>query len=182
MRGRRRRGDRRRGVTAERVGAYEGVAQRRPAEQGALDARRVAGDPRERRGVTQEVLGLVVVEPLASRPHEVAEEVAELLGLPPGVFAVFGMCVGRPDPARPADIKPRPPQAVVLHHERYALEAQDAGIAAYDRAMVRFYAEQKMNVHGTWSVHSSKRIAGPETLSGRHRLIEALNALGFALK
>ncbi len=48
--------------------------------------------------------------------------------------------------------------------------------------MVRFYAEQKMNVHGTWSVHSSKRIAGPETLSGRHRLIEALNALGFALK
>ena len=105
------------------------------------------------------------------------EEVAELLGLPPGVFAVFGMCVGRPDPARPADIKPRPPQAVVLHHERYSLDAQDAGIAAYDRAMVRFYAEQKMNVHGTWSVHSSKRIAGPETLSGRHRLVEALKAL-----
>ena len=25
-------------------------------------------------------------------------------------------------------------------------------------------------------------IAGPETLSGRHRLVEALQALGFALK
>ena len=123
-------------------------------------------------------LGMVYIGGMRNRP----EEVAELLGLPPGVFAVFGMCVGRPDPARPADIKPRPPQAVVLHHERYALEAQDAGIAAYDRAMERFYAEQKMNVHGTWSVHSSKRIAGPETLSGRHRLVEALNALGFALK
>ncbi|HRM71274.1 MAG TPA: nitroreductase family protein, partial [Thauera phenylacetica] len=123
-------------------------------------------------------LGMVYIGGMRNRP----EEVAELLGLPPGVFAVFGMCVGRPDPARPADIKPRPPQAVVLHHERYALDAQDAGIAAYDRAMERFYAEQKMNVHGTWSVHSSKRIAGPETLSGRHRLVEALNALGFALK
>jgi nitroreductase len=123
-------------------------------------------------------LGMVYIGGMRNHP----EEVAELLGLPPGVFAVFGMCVGRPDPARPADIKPRPPQAVVLHHERYSLEAQDEGIAAYDRAMVRFYAEQKMNVHGTWSVHSSKRIAGPETLSGRHRLIEALNALGFALK
>lgn len=123
-------------------------------------------------------LGMVYIGGMRNRP----EEVAELLGLPPGVFAVFGMCVGRPDPARPADIKPRPPQAVVLHHERYALDAQDAGIAAYDRAMERFYAEQKMNVPGTWSVHSSKRIAGPETLSGRHRLVEALNALGFALK
>lgn len=123
-------------------------------------------------------LGMVYIGGMRNHP----EAVAELLGLPPGVFAVFGMCVGRPDPARPADIKPRPPQSVVLHHERYSLEAQDAGLEAYDRAMTRFYEAQKMNVHGTWSVHSAKRIAGPETLSGRHRLIEALNALGFALK
>jgi hypothetical protein len=31
-------------------------------------------------------------------------------------------------------------------------------------------------------VHSAKRIAGPESLSGRDRLVEALHALGFQLK
>jgi hypothetical protein len=39
-----------------------------------------------------------------------------------------------------------------------------------------------MNVRGTWAVHSAKRIAGPESLSGRDRLVEALHALGFKLK
>ena len=91
--------------------------------------------------------------------------------------------VGRVVEPRPVlVVKPRPPQSVVLHHERYALEAQDAGIEAYNAAMARFYEEQQMNVHGTWSVHSAKRIAGPESLSGRDRLVEALHALGFKLK
>jgi hypothetical protein len=39
-----------------------------------------------------------------------------------------------------------------------------------------------MKVHGTWALHSAKRIAGPETLSGRDRLVEALHQRGFALK
>ena len=39
-----------------------------------------------------------------------------------------------------------------------------------------------MKVHGTWSVHSAKRIAGPDSLSGRDRLVEALRNLGFPLR
>ncbi len=112
------------------------------------------------------------------------ERVAELLGLPPRVFAVFGMTLGIEDPAAPpAAAKPRLPQAVVLHQERYRPVAeQQAGIDAYNAAMARFYEDQQMNVHGTWAVHSAKRIAGPETLSGRDRLVEALHGMGFALK
>lgn len=112
------------------------------------------------------------------------EQVAELLGLPPRVFAVFGMTLGIEDPAAPpAAVKPRLPQQVVLHRERYLPVAeQQPGIDAYNEAMARFYTAQNMNVHGTWSVHSAKRIAGPETLSGRGRLAEALHNLGFALK
>jgi nitroreductase len=112
------------------------------------------------------------------------EKVAELLGLPPRVFAVFGMTLGVEDPAAPpATVKPRLPQQVVLHQERYLPVAeQQAGIEAYNAAMARFYEDQKMNVHGTWAVHSSKRIAGPETLSGRDRLVETLRGMGFALK
>lgn len=127
-----------------------------------------------------ESLGLatVYIGGMRNRP----EEVARLLGLPPRVFAVFGMCVGYEDPTRPAAVKPRPPQPVVLHHESYALEAQDAPLDRYDQAMETFYAAQNMNVRGTWSVHSAKRVAGPDSLTGRHRLVEALRNLGFPLR
>jgi nitroreductase len=123
-------------------------------------------------------LGTVYIGALRNRP----EEVAELLGLPPKTVAIFGLCVGKPDPARPASIKPRPPQPMVLHHERYSLEAQEPGIETYNAAMARFYEEQNMKVHGTWAVHSSKRVAGPEALNGRDHLAAALHERGFTLK
>ncbi|MDR2015881.1 MAG: nitroreductase family protein [Azoarcus sp.] len=123
-------------------------------------------------------LGIVFIGSMRDKP----QEVADLLDLPPKTVAVFGMCVGTPDPARPASIKPRLPQSVVLHHERYSLGAQEPGIESYNAAMVRFYEQQKMNVRGTWAVHSSKRIAGTEALSGRDKLVNYLNVRGFALK
>ncbi|MCB1910143.1 MAG: nitroreductase family protein [Rhodocyclaceae bacterium] len=123
-------------------------------------------------------LSLVYIGGMRNQP----EEVARILGLPPRVFAVFGMCVGYADESKPASVKPRPAQSVVLHHERYSLEQQDAPLAAYDDAMARFYESQNMNVRGTWSVHSSKRVAGPASLTGRDRLVEALHKLGFAMK
>ncbi|MCB1889513.1 MAG: nitroreductase family protein [Rhodocyclaceae bacterium] len=123
-------------------------------------------------------LSLVYIGGMRNRP----EEVARLLGLPPRVFAVFGMCLGYEDTARPAAIKPRPPQPVVLHHETYSEAQQAAPLASYDQAMARFYESQGMAVRGTWSVHSAKRVAGAEALTGRDRLVEALHNLGFALK
>jgi nitroreductase len=123
-------------------------------------------------------LGIVYIGALRNEPGKVAE----LLELPPKTVAVFGLCVGKPDPASPASIKPRPPQSVVLHDERYSLDAQMPGIEAYNAAMARFYEEQKMTVHGTWAVHSSKRVANVGALFGRDRLLEALHERGFALK
>lgn len=123
-------------------------------------------------------LGTVYIGAMRNRP----EAVARLLQLPPRVVAVFGLCVGYPDPEQPAAIKPRPPQRVVLHRETYSLPLQDEGVAAYNAVMRRFYDEQGMQVHGTWAVHSAKRVAGPESLSGRDRLVEALKALGFPLR
>jgi len=143
---------------------------------GVIDAALAA----QNASVAAEALGLstVYIGGMRNRP----EEVARLLGLPPRVFAVFGMCVGYEDPARPASVKPRPPQRVVLHHERYDVPGQKEGIEAYNAAMADFYTAQQMNVRGTWAVHSSKRVAGPQSLSGRDRLVEALNTLGFKLK
>jgi nitroreductase len=111
------------------------------------------------------------------------EAVAELLGLPSRVFAVFGMTLGKEDPAQQASIKPRLPQSAVLHHERYhPVAEQQADVATYNEAMAAFYAQQQMKVRGTWAVHSGKRVATPEALTGRDRLKEALQALGFPLK
>ena len=87
------------------------------------------------------------------------------------------------DPAQQASVKPRLPQPAVLHHERYRPVAeQQADVATYNEAMAAFYAQQQMKVRGTWAVHSGKRVATPEALTGRDRLKEALQALGFPLK
>lgn len=123
-------------------------------------------------------LGTVYIGAMRNQPEAVAAE----LQLPPRVVAVFGLCVGTPDPAQPADVKPRPPQSVVLHNETYSLPAQDAGLATYDTAMAAFYASQGMKVRGTWSNHSAKRVRDAAALSGRDRLVAALNQLGFPLK
>lgn len=123
-------------------------------------------------------LGIVYIGAMRNRP----EEVAAVLGLPPHVFAVFGMCVGYPDPAKPAAIKPRLPQSVVLHRETYKLTEQDDAIAQYNEVMNAFYTQQQMNISGDWSEHSVKRVASPGSLTGRDRLREALNHLGFQLR
>lgn len=115
--------------------------------------------------VAAESLGLGIVYIGAMRNHP--EDVAAVVGLPPHVFAVFGMCVGYPDPAKSAAIKPRLPQSAVLHRETYKLTEQDEAIARYNDVMKAFYSEQQMNIPGDWSEHSAKRVATPESLSGR---------------
>lgn len=123
-------------------------------------------------------LGMVYIGGIRNHP----EEVAKLLGLPPLVFATFGMCVGYPDPAKTAAVKPRLSQSAVLHRETYQLAAQIEATALYDRVMKDFYAAEKMPVDGDWSEHSVRRIATVASLSGRDRLREVLKDLGFGLR
>jgi nitroreductase len=122
-------------------------------------------------------LGTVYIGALRNRP----QEVAAMLNLPPHVFAVFGLCVGYPNPNVTAAIKPRLPQSAVLHRETYKLAEQNQAIAQYNQVMKEFYTSQQMNVPGDWSEHSSKRVAAPESLSGRSKLQEILKKLGFKL-
>nr|WP_245329476.1 hypothetical protein [Bradyrhizobium canariense] len=62
------------------------------------------------------------------------------MGLPPNVVAAFGRCVGYPDAERPAHVKPRLRQDVVIHHERYSGAADEGGIASYNAALRGFQA------------------------------------------
>ncbi|MBW4596557.1 MAG: NADPH-dependent oxidoreductase [Brasilonema angustatum HA4187-MV1] len=130
--------------------------------------------------VAAESFGLGTVYIGAMRNHP--EAVAEVLDLPPHVFAVFGLCVGYADSTVETAIKPRLPQRAVLHRETYKLTQQDESITFYNQVMKAFYNSQQMNVTGDWTEHSAKRVAFAESLSGRDRLREALKNLGFELR
>ena len=122
-------------------------------------------------------LGTVYIGALRNRP----EDVAQAVGLPSGAVVVFGLVVGLPDPARPASVKPRLDQSVVLHRESYNLEGQRAGIAAYDGVAKAFQESQGQNPIG-WRAQVLARSRDGTALHGRERLKAALRALGFPLR
>lgn len=129
--------------------------------------------------VAAESLGLGTCYIGAMRNHP--EQVAEVLGLPPDAFAVFGLCIGWPDPARPAEVKPRLPQPAVLHLERYDASAEPAEVERYEPAMRAFQASQRMT-EVAWSAQAASRVRSPDSLTGRHTLRDSLKRLGFGLE
>jgi nitroreductase len=118
-------------------------------------------------------LGSVFVGAVRNRPEEIAAE----LGLPPHAVAAFGLAVGEPDPAERAGIKPRLPQAAVLHHETYDAETADAHIDVYDERLTAY--NQRFGLPGNWSDRVLARLHGPSSMAGRHRLREVLLRLGL---
>jgi nitroreductase len=122
-------------------------------------------------------LGTVYIGALRNHPEAVAAE----LGLPERAYAVFGLVVGHPDHDRPAAVKPRLPQAAVLHRERYGLDAQHEAIARHDLHMGAFRAEQKLSSQD-WSELAVERLRTVDALKGRHVLRNVLHRLGFQLR
>jgi nitroreductase len=122
-------------------------------------------------------LGSVYIGAIRNKPEAIATE----LGLPPKVFALFGLCVGYPDPAVRTGVKPRLAQPVVLHREQYSLDAQRDAIRHYDVILRAFQGEQGA-LPVDWSRQAIDRVKGPETLRGRDRLREALGGFGFSLR
>ena len=92
---------------------------------------------------------------------------------------MFGMCVGYASGA--SEVKPRLPQEVVLHREVYDTTHEQAHRAAYDARMSAFSARNEMAAD-TWSMRVIGRTSKIAAMSGRDKLVAALNALGFELK
>jgi hypothetical protein len=96
-------------------------------------------------------------------------------------MALFGMCVGYPDPAVPTGVKPRLPQPAVLHREQYSTAAQSSAFTDYDRRLRAFQREQRMTEIG-WTELAANRVRTVASLHGRDRIRQALDILGFELR
>ena len=163
-------------AAAQRTGASaEGLHYLETLFVGVIDAALAA----QNAVVALESLGMssVYIGAIRNQPEQVAAE----LGLPPRVLPVFGLCVGYADESRPTEVKPRLPQSVVLHREQYDAPAQQQGIAQYDDVMGAFQSAQGLSAAG-WTSRSLARWRSRESLHGRDRLRDALQALGFELR
>jgi nitroreductase len=107
--------------------------------------------------------------------------VAGLLGLPPGVMGVFGLCVGYAAPEVTNAVKPRLPQAAVLFHDRYGSAEEPALRAGYDAKMAAFSAQHEMGAT-SWSQRVIARMGKLTAMGGRDKLTDVLRSLGFPLK
>lgn len=107
--------------------------------------------------------------------------VAELLGLPKQSFVVFGLCVGYATEKAAGEVKPRLPQATVLHRERYDASGEAEQRKTYDEEMSRFSARHELQA-ATWTQRVLNRLGPLASMNGRERMRAALAKLGFEIR
>ena len=102
------------------------------------------------------------------------EEVAQVLGLPPHVYCVFGMCLGWPAENPPQ--KPRMAFEDVVHYERYEEGRTHRAVADYDKELAKHYrATGKSTTDDSWS----DDIGGKFGKRPRDTLRKVLKGRGF---
>ena len=109
------------------------------------------------------------------------ERVHALLGLPRQAFVVFGLCVGYATDTAKGEVKPRLPQATVLHRERYDASNADGERKTYDQEMSRFSARHELQA-ATWTQRVLNRLGPIKSMNGRERMRAALKSLGFEIR
>ncbi|SKA12106.1 Nitroreductase [Enhydrobacter aerosaccus] len=129
--------------------------------------------------VAAESLGLGTVYIGAMRNDPV--RVAKLLGLPPQSFVVVGLCVGYAAETGAGEVKPRLPQATVLHREQYNVENEIAERHAYDAEMANFSQRHELQA-ATWTQRVLNRLGPIKSMNGREKLRTVLAGLGFEIR
>lgn len=103
-------------------------------------------------------------------------EVTELLELPMFVLPLFGFCVGHPADA--PDVKPRMPQAMLVHENRYQ-PVDKKVLAQYDEQITAYYQQRDSNQRSeTWS-QLIQRLIIKET---RPFILDYLHQQGWATR
>ncbi|MBE5250820.1 oxygen-insensitive NADPH nitroreductase [Mixta mediterraneensis] len=103
-------------------------------------------------------------------------QVTELLELPQYVLPLFGFCIGYPESV--PDVKPRIPQAMLVHENRYH-SVDPAVLADYDSRTAVYYQQRDSNQRSeTWS-QLIQRLIIKET---RPFMLDYLHQQGWATR
>jgi len=103
-------------------------------------------------------------------------QVTELLGLPKFVLPLFGFCIGYPSAV--PDLKPRLPQAMVVHENHYQ-PVDPQVLADYDSRTAIYYEQRDSNQRSeTWS-ELIQRLIVKET---RPFMLDYLHQQGWATR
>ncbi len=103
-------------------------------------------------------------------------DVTQLLELPQFVLPLFGFCIGYP--AAAPDVKPRMPQAMLVHENRYQ-PVDKSVLAQYDSQITAYYQQRDSNQRSeTWS-ELIQRLIIKET---RPFMLDYLHQQGWATR
>ncbi|GAB1420479.1 nitroreductase family protein [Anaerolineales bacterium] len=120
-------------------------------------------------------LGTVMIGGLRNHPYDVAK----LLNLPEGAYAVFGLCLGYPDPDHIAHQKPRFAPEAIIHHEQYDPTQHLSYIKDYDQALATHYRQEgRQTPDHAWSGIMAHKYTRPM----RQNLKEELEILGWVFE
>lgn len=122
-------------------------------------------------------LGTVFVGGLRNNPMDVVREV----NLQDGMFPIFGMSVGYPDPAKPAAVRPRLPLSAVVYKEQYQPHLIQQELGDYDDIALA-YEEKHQRPPEKWSDKVIARMESPLSLSGRDVIKAEIMQQGFPLR
>jgi nitroreductase len=105
------------------------------------------------------------------------DKVVELLDLPKNVAPLFGMCLGRP--AEDPMLRPRLPQALILHENRYNPELDHELLEQFDRDVTHYY---KTRPGASRITRWTDQIAATLSREARPHMKAFLESQGFGLK
>ncbi|MDX1491804.1 MAG: oxygen-insensitive NADPH nitroreductase [Pseudohongiellaceae bacterium] len=118
-------------------------------------------------------LGICYIGGIRNNPRSVSD----LLGLPKGVYPVFGLCLGYPD--QDPETKPRLPLEVLMKVDSYNEEGDQERIAEYDKQVQEYYRQRTGGGHGiSWSEQVSTLLSE----KARPHMRQFLAEQGFTMK
>lgn len=129
--------------------------------------------------IAAESLGLGICYVGAIRNN--AQQMCELLKLPPNTFGLFGMAVGYGNQASYSEVKPRLPMKEVCHRETWSEGDQDENVASFDKSLGSFYFEQLKLDRKCWSEFVAANLASSEQ-DGRENTKTVLYNQSFKLE
>lgn len=103
--------------------------------------------------------------------------ISELVGLPEGVFPVYGLTIGVPNEAN--GVKPRLPVEAILHENEYDEAKYETILPEYDQTIQSYYESRGSNQKSaTWTQQMTQFLSKPH----RQDLKEVLAKKGYRFK